>query len=105
VREPDGLAMSSRNRYLSASARALASGIPRALAAGQAAAGDGVDAAISAVRAALSAPGIDIDYVACTDTSLSEPRSGVPGRLLVAVTIDGTRLIDNVPVQWEQVQR
>jgi pantoate--beta-alanine ligase len=100
VREPDGLAMSSRNRYLSASARALASGIPRALVAGQAAARDGVDAAISAVRAALSAPGIDIDYVACTDTSLNEPRSGVPGRLLVAVDIDGTRLIDNVPVDF-----
>lgn len=98
VREADGLAMSSRNRYLSASARALASDIPRALAAGQAAADGGVDAAVSAVRSALGAPGIDIDYVACTDEALNESRPGVPGRLLVAVVIEGTRLIDNVPV-------
>jgi pantoate--beta-alanine ligase len=99
VREPDGLAMSSRNRYLSASARALASDIPRALAAGQVATRDGVDAAISAVRAALSAPGIGIDYVACTDVSLGDPVPCRPGRLLAAVVIDGTRLIDNVAIE------
>lgn len=100
VREADGLAMSSRNRYLSASARALASDIPRALAAGQAAADGGVEGAVSTVHAALSAPGIDIDYVACTDEALNEPRPGVRGRLLVAVVIDGTRLIDNVPMNF-----
>ena len=99
VREPDGLAMSSRNRYLSASARALASDIPRALAAGQAAADGGADAAVSAVRAALSAPGIAVDYVACTDVSLGDPVPRRPGRLLAAVVIDGTRLIDNVAIE------
>ena len=102
VREADGLAMSSRNRYLSDDARAWAAAIPQALAAGQAAAGDGVEATIAAVRSALNVPGMSIGYVAVTDESLNDPTLGHPGRLLVAVTIDGTRLIDNVPVQWDQ---
>ena len=104
VREADGLAMSSRNRYLSDDARACAAAIPQALAAGQAAAGDGAETVVAAVRALMGAPHIDIDYVAVTDESLNDPSLGRSGRLLVAVTIDGTRLIDNVPVQWEQAQ-
>lgn len=98
VREPDGLAMSSRNRYLSAPARERAAVIPRALAAGQAAAGDGVEAVVQETQAALKAAEGDIDYVACTDTSLNDPGPQRPGRLLVAVVIDGTRLIDNVAI-------
>jgi pantoate--beta-alanine ligase len=98
VREPDGLAMSSRNRYLSESARSRAAVIPLALAAGQAAAAKGVQAVIQETRAALEGAGGDIDYIACTDDSLNDPGPQLPGRLLVAVVIDGTRLIDNVAI-------
>lgn len=98
VREADGLAMSSRNRYLSAEARARAAVIPRALAAGEAAASAGADAAAHATRAVLESEGIDIDYVVVTGTDLLDaPTRGV-GRLILAVRIDGVRLIDNVPV-------
>jgi pantoate--beta-alanine ligase len=98
VRDPDGLAMSSRNRYLSAEARQQAAVIPRALAAGEAAASAGADAAVHATRAVLDSEGIDIDYVVVTGTDLLDaPTLGV-GRLILAVRIDGVRLIDNVPV-------
>ena len=98
VREADGLAMSSRNRYLSAEARARAAVIPRALAAGEAAASAGADAAAHATRAVLESEGIDIDYVVVTGTDLLDaPTRGV-GRLILAVRIDDVRLIDNVPV-------
>ncbi len=98
VREADGLAMSSRNRYLSAEARQQAAVIPRALAAGGAAASAGADAAVHATRAVLESEGIDIDYVVVTGTDLLDaPTRGV-GRLILAVRIDGVRLIDNVPV-------
>jgi pantoate--beta-alanine ligase len=95
VRDPDGLAMSSRNRYLSAEARARAAVIPQALAAGQAAASGGAGAVEVTTRGVLEPEGIDIDYVAVTDADLLEaPARGV-GRLLLAVHIDGVRLIDN----------
>lgn len=98
VREADGLAMSSRNRYLSAEARQQAAVIPRALAAGGAAASAGADAAVHATRAVLESEGIDIDYVVVTGTDLLDaPTRGV-GRLILAVRIDDVRLIDNVPV-------
>jgi pantoate--beta-alanine ligase len=99
VRVSDGLSMSSRNRYLSDRARARSATIPLALAAGKAAAHAGADAAVAATRDVLVAEGMDIDYVACTDESLNEPIPGAPGRLLLAVVVDGTRLIDNVPVE------
>jgi len=98
VREADGLAMSSRNRYLSAEARQQAAVIPRALAAGGDAASAGADAAVHATGAVLESEGIDIDYVVVTGTDLLDaPTRGV-GRLILAVRIDGVRLIDNVPV-------
>ncbi len=98
VREADGLAMSSRNRYLSAEARQQAAVIPRALAAGEAAASAGADAAGDATRFVLESEGIDIDYVVVTGTDLLDaPTRGV-GRLILAVRIDGVRLIDNVSV-------
>ena len=98
VRESDGLAMSSRNRYLPPEARTLASSIPRALAAGEAAATTGADAAARAARDLLDAAGIDIDYVEVRSTSLDEaPGQGI-GRLLVAVRIGEVRLIDNTAV-------
>lgn len=98
VREADGLAMSSRNRYLSAEARARAAAIPRAAAEGQAAAPRGADAVSAAARAVLESEGIDIDYVVVTDVDLGDsPRAGT-ARLLIAVRIDDVRLIDNAPV-------
>lgn len=98
VRESDGLAMSSRNRYLSAEERTIAAVIPRALGAGAAAAlaGAGADDVRAAVRAALS--DLTIDYVAVTDPDLAEPTATGPGRVLVAARVGSTRLIDNVPV-------
>lgn len=99
VREPDGLALSSRNRYLSDAARARAATIPQALVAGQAAAPSGAEAATRAVRARLESEDLDVDYVAVTDPGLGEPPLRGPGRLLVAVRIDGVRLIDNAPVE------
>lgn len=98
VRESDGLAMSSRNRYLSAEERAIAAVIPRALGVGAAAAlaGAGAEEVRSAVRSALS--DLAVDYVAVTDPDLAEPPAAGPGRVLVAARVGSTRLIDNVPV-------
>jgi pantoate--beta-alanine ligase len=98
VREADGLAMSSRNRYLSAEARARAAVIPRALAAGEAAASAAADAAVDAARSVLESAGMDIDYVVVTGTDLLDAPSRGVGRLILAVRIDDVRLIDNVPV-------
>ncbi len=98
VREVDGLAMSSRNRYLSAEGRARAAAIPRALAVGQAEGVKGAEAVARATRASLEADGIDVDYVVVTDVDLSEPPERGPGRLLVAVRVEDVRLIDNAGV-------
>lgn len=98
VRDLDGLAMSSRNRYLSDASRERASVIPRALAAGQAAASAGCDAAMQATRVMLESAGIDIDYVTVTGVDLLDAPPRGAGRLLLAVRIDDVRLIDNAPV-------
>ena len=111
VRDADGLATSSRNRYLSAADRALALALPRALRAGQAraAAGDagstgaaGSAAVLAAAREVLSAgSGLAVDYVAVVDPrtfALAGPGHTGPARIIAAATAGGTRLIDNVPV-------
>jgi pantoate--beta-alanine ligase len=97
VREPDGLALSSRNRFLSPEERTHASALSRSLAAGRAAAGQGPAAVLDAGSAVLAAEaGISVDYLALRDTQLgAAPESG-PARLLVAVRVGSTRLIDNV---------
>lgn len=105
VREADGLAMSSRNRYLSDAARQRAAAIPRALAVGQDNARWGPGAVEDRTRQSLEAEGIDIDYVTVTDEALGVPSASGSGRLLVAVVIDGTRLIDNVPVDCGEERR
>lgn len=94
VREADGLAMSSRNRYLSADEREAAASIPRALAAVTAALPRGIDAAIAAGQAALDRR-LDLDYLVLRASDLDEPRPG-PGRVLIAARAGATRLIDNV---------
>ena len=98
VREPDGLAMSSRNRYLSADARERATAIPRALAEGQAAAARGTEAVRGAAQGVLDSEGIDVDYVVVAGTDLSEPPNDGRARILIAVRIDNVRLIDNAEV-------
>lgn len=96
VREADGLAMSSRNIYLSGEERARAHAVPRALQAARERLSDGVAAAVSAASTILTrTPGVEVEYVAIRDPDLGEPTAG-PVRILVAVRIGGTRLIDNV---------
>jgi pantoate--beta-alanine ligase len=88
VRDPDGLALSSRNAYLSADDRATALALPHALQAGLAASRDGSDP-VAAARAVLDGePGLSVDYVASAD--LDGPT------LAAAIRVGGTRLIDNV---------
>lgn len=98
VREPDGLAMSSRNRFLGEQARARAAAIPRALQAAVDHASEGVDAMERAGRAALS--GVDlIDYFEVRTPDLQARAERGSARVLVAVQIDGVRLIDNVAAE------
>lgn len=103
VREADGLAMSSRNAYLSADERQRALSLQRGLRAARTLAAGGTapaSALLGAVRAELVASGAREDYVALVDAHTLEPLSGLaPGRearLLVAAFVGATRLIDNV---------
>jgi pantoate--beta-alanine ligase len=104
VREPDGLALSSRNAYLSADERERAVALPKALAAAGSAIIGGTPAS-SALRetkqALVDAGFLKIDYVALVDEATLEPVEGLagPARLIAAAVIGGTRLIDNLPVQ------
>lgn len=98
VREDDGLAMSSRNTYLSPEERALAAAISDALSAGAAGAANGADAAVDAARTVLRSHGIEPDYLVVTDPDLRDARPGEEGRMLVAARIGTTRLLDNVAV-------
>ena len=88
VRDPDGLALSSRNRYLSADGRRRALALPAALEAGAAAHRSGDDPVAAARGVLNSADGIEVDYVAVAD--FAGPT------LAAAIRVDGTRLIDNV---------
>jgi pantoate--beta-alanine ligase len=97
VREADGLAMSSRNRYLSPIERERAAAVPKALQAAKAAAPSGAAAAEEAGRALLGATeGLTIDYFTVRSQDLQEPRAGEPGRILAAVQVGNTRIIDNI---------
>ena len=99
VREADGLARSSRNRYLSDAERTGALAISRALLAGAAAGPLGAEAVLAAARATLAAePGLVVDYVALRDPELAPAPDHGETRLLVAAKAGTTRLIDNLPV-------
>ena len=104
VREADGLAMSSRNRYLSPEQRAQAAALPRAMQAAIAAmeAGADVAATLAGLEAALVAGGFaSVDYAALADARSLAPLAALtdaPARLLVAARIGRTRLIDNMAV-------
>ena len=96
VRDPDGLALSSRNRYLSPEQRQQALALSRALRAG---AEEGPSGAGSVLKAATEElRGIDVDYLALRGVDLGPAPAAGPARLLVAARVGTTRLIDNVPL-------
>jgi pantoate--beta-alanine ligase len=104
VRDADGLALSSRNAYLSADDRKRAVALPEALAAARDAilSGEPIDAALVAAKEAIRSAGFSsIDYFVLVDAGslepLDEPRGAM--RLIAAATIGGTRLIDNIAVE------
>ncbi|QIL01893.1 pantoate--beta-alanine ligase [Sphingomonas sinipercae] len=102
VRDPDGLALSSRNAYLSPQERQQALALPNALrdAAEKIAAGGDVAEALGAARRSLADAGFRTDYFALVDAATLEPISAPAGRmrLIAAATIGTTRLIDNLPL-------
>ncbi|MGM7647819.1 pantoate--beta-alanine ligase [Nocardia sp. JW2] len=99
VREPDGLALSSRNRYLDAAQRESALALSAALAAGRHAAGLGPEGVLAAARAVLdSADGVEVDYLELRDSLLGPAPESGNARLLVAAKVGSTRLIDNAPL-------
>ncbi len=104
VREPDGLALSSRNAYLDPESRAQALALSEALRAAQqgASAGEllGAGLAASMQEAVARHPGVALDYAAVVDPSTLEPLATLdrPGRALIAARVGGVRLIDNAPI-------
>jgi pantoate--beta-alanine ligase len=98
VREPDGLALSSRNVYLSPDERKRALALSRALFAGRHAVGS-AEAVLAAAWDVLHDAGISPDYLDLRGTDLGDPPMHGKARLLVAARIGSTRLIDNVGVE------
>ena len=96
VRDPDGLALSSRNAYLSPDEREQATALSRALRAGATVAADGSDAVLAAAQSVVDAASIDLDYLTLTNPDLGEPVPGEEARLLIAARVGKPRLIDNV---------
>lgn len=110
VRDSDGLALSSRNAYLSADQRARAAALPSALrsAADAISSGIAVDDALGEAKRQLEAAGFAaVDYVALVDPATLEPLAAPAGdmRLIAAATIGSTRLIDNFPVGMDLSRR
>ena len=107
VRDPDGLAISSRNRFLSPAERQTALLLPAALRAGQEAAHAGPAAVLKAageVLATTADPPLRLDYLALVDPDTFEEAGedyAGPARLLVAARVGTTRLIDNTPLSLE----
>ena len=105
VREADGLAMSSRNRYLSPADREAAAALPRAMAeaARRIEAEGDVAGVLAECGAALLAAGFaSVDYIEFADAESLAPLARLaqrPARLLAAARIGGTRLIDNLPIR------
>ncbi|SDF57736.1 pantoate--beta-alanine ligase [Klenkia brasiliensis] len=99
VREEDGMALSSRNRYLDPAQRRAAAAISAALRAGAAAGPQGPGVVLAAAQQVLDGePSLVPDYLALTDPDLGPAPSAGPARLLVAARAGSTRLIDNTAV-------
>ena len=103
VREPDGLALSSRNAYLGAHERERATAISRALRAAEEAAAPGTptEAALAAARAELEAAGIEPEYLEARDAETLAPVHSFNGRpvlVAVAARVGKARLIDNAVI-------
>ena len=102
-REPDGLARSSRNRYLDPVQRQQAVALSRVLRRAAEHAHEGYDSALAAGRAELRASeGVDLDYFEIRAADLGElagdVRAGTEARALIAARVGTTRLIDNLPL-------
>lgn len=104
VREADGLAMSSRNRYLTPEQRTAAAALPLALATAAQSMAEGhqpVGLAVSAAEEDLQRAGFRVDYLEVVDAETLVPIEALtdrPARILVAARIGTTRLIDNMAV-------
>lgn len=101
VREPDGLAMSSRNVYLTAQERATAPALHRIMqeAAATIRGGGAIAPALATARQSLAAAGFDVDYLEVRAADdLGAPRADAPGRMLAAARLGSTRLIDNIAI-------
>jgi pantoate--beta-alanine ligase len=96
IRDHDGVALSSRNAYLTADERARATVLPTALRAGLRAHRAGLDPVRAAREVLAAAPGIELDYV--------DIGPWQPSTLVAAIRIGTTRLIDNVPLTSESVE-
>jgi pantoate--beta-alanine ligase len=102
VREPDGLAMSSRNRFLSPDERGIASRLHAILDATATSfrSGQAIDVALADARRHLSEAGFSLDYLALVDgmTMAALSRMAPGARLIVAARLGSVRLIDNIAV-------
>jgi pantoate--beta-alanine ligase len=100
VREADGLAMSSRNRYLDPTQRQVAVTLSAALTVAAHAAHEGAEAALAAARAVLDAmPALTVDYLELRDPDLGPVQPNATARLLVAARLGSTRLLDNISLE------
>jgi pantoate--beta-alanine ligase len=105
IREPDGLAMSSRNRYLNQEERQNAVGLSATLQATQSATIGGLDQARAAgLQELQNWPAVKLHYLELRAPDLSplpaKPESGTVGRALIAAEVGKTRLIDNMAVTF-----
>jgi pantoate--beta-alanine ligase len=101
-REDDGLARSSRNRYLAGDERTAALALSAALRAGVEAAerGLGADGALAAATTSFTGTaGVRLDYLVVTGADLGPPPESGPARLIIAAFVGSTRLIDNTAVE------
>ncbi|QEL26335.1 pantoate--beta-alanine ligase [Bosea sp. F3-2] len=103
IREVDGLAMSSRNRYLSPEHRALAPILHRVMQdlAARIRNEDPLFQAVAAAQNEIITAGFELDYLEARHAETLAPITGLadgPVRLLIAARLGGTRLIDNIPV-------
>jgi pantoate--beta-alanine ligase len=96
----DGLAMSSRNRYLNAADRERAELVPNAMQIGVdvANAGGDADDVVGAVNKFFDESDIDVDYVVVTNPDLGPAPAGGQARLIVAVRLGSVRLLDNTSI-------